>query len=228
MKNVLIGLLLGAASATSAQAALQTFQFTANISSVQDRNTETMVESGTVEGKIVSRGEKVVGTLTVNTAATPWQTWVGDDYEQIDYGYDRTTLISARFIDSGFVTTTNLGSGYVIVTNGAAGTLDELRIVTSKYNDEPWSMSSFVLYRDDATGAVLNSTAVTTEQIMLLNGGAFNFNVYAKKDTGEFGWTFFHGDITSMTQLSAVPEPGTYAMLLGGLGLIAWRRRKNA
>ncbi|WP_229415933.1 PEP-CTERM sorting domain-containing protein [Pseudoduganella armeniaca] len=224
MKKVLSGLLLGAACATSAQAALQTFQFTANINSVRDSNTEVLVESGTVEGKVIAPGEKVVGTLTFDLATNGWDHFSTDDSKAFQYD---GLSIEAQFVDSG-LTTKNESGGYVRVTDGTAGIEhDELRVVAQKYSYDPYYMSSFVLVTTDESGQLLNSTDATTQQFMLLKGAAFNFNVYAQKDTGEFGWTYFSGDITSMTPLSAVPEPGTYAMLLGGLGLIGWRRRKS-
>ncbi|WP_227470207.1 PEP-CTERM sorting domain-containing protein [Massilia sp. YMA4] len=79
---------------------------------------------------------------------------------------------------------------------------------------------------DDPSGKVLTGYQLPGSELTTFNAGTFAYiyEGYTIDDSGyhNYSWTI-SGDITA---IAAVPEPGTYAMLLAGLGLVAWRRKR--
>ena len=71
-----------------------------------------------------------------------------------------------------------------------------------------------------------SATALTGGGIPLsLDGfgyGSFTFSLDSKGGDSSFA----QGTITSLTLAAPVPEPETYAMLLAGIGMLAWRRKR--
>ena len=82
-------------------------------------------------------------------------------------------------------------------------------------------------------GVWLNSTPqCTTGYWSAMDSGSFDFTVpVVAGDTIAFGayGSYDHGDTPFQATISTVPEPSTFAMLLGGLGMVAvWRRWRRA
>jgi len=84
---------------------------------------------------------------------------------------------------------------------------------------------SFTAFPAVATGFYTNEFTLTPAAFSTLFAGAFDGKAYVNIHTpGLYGG----GEIRGF--LPAVPEPGTYALMLGGLGALGWavRRRRAA
>lgn len=97
----------------------------------------------------------------------------------------------------------------------------------SYYFSRDFQMLSVTLF--DLSGTVLHGSQLPGAETTKFADGNFTYE-YKQNALPENGkvhtdnWTV-EGDITGVTQISAVPEPGTYAMLLAGPGIVGWRRR---
>jgi hypothetical protein len=128
--------------------------------------------------------------------------------------------------------TFNVGAGF-----DSAASLTSSYLNSSRIHD--LSITSFSLYRyDPATMSIIgnaiagiNNTLPGANPTDAWSLSAFGLasGAYALRVDGQVmgnGGGAFGGDLT----IAAVPEPETYAMLLGGLGLVGFaaRRRKAA
>lgn len=95
------------------------------------------------------------------------------------------------------------------------------------------NLSTFDLYSGTSSGAntLVQTGDVISPLVNLTSGSLTDVNLagnyFIKIEGTQFGTSSYNGNI-SLTSVSAVPEPETYAMLLSGLALIgfAGRRRK--
>ncbi|AXA94747.1 hypothetical protein DPH57_15490 [Massilia sp. YMA4] len=73
----------------------------------------------------------------------------------------------------------------------------------------------------------ISTTALPTLAYSSFQNGDIIFQARQAADaTGQGEWHFsVSGHLTSVSLVSAVPEPATYAMLLAGFGLLGWRAR---
>jgi hypothetical protein len=90
-----------------------------------------------------------------------------------------------------------------------------------------WHQGRVDVYDDLGTGTFYGQTAVSaadngTWVRVALNGAALDAINGAAGGTIAFG-----GSLASIGPIPQVPEPQTIGLLLGGLGLLAWRVRRN-
>ncbi|MDQ1816497.1 PEP-CTERM sorting domain-containing protein [Massilia sp. CCM 9210] len=93
----------------------------------------------------------------------------------------------------------------------ASANASSLAILSGRFEEEQWLYSSFdVDYRsnEDGVGTHLFSRTLQTG-----------------KNQGSGSFTLWTGAYAGIHGVPAVPEPSAYAMLLAGLGLVAWRAR---
>jgi hypothetical protein len=100
--------------------------------------------------------------------------------------------------------------------------------------DELSGSSTYTGVRFDGTSTdVLHRARLPGEPLLALEHATFSFHyTYYSEEEQSFRHMLASGDLTSIKLInttmpvSAIPEPGACAMLLTGLGLMAWRGRR--
>jgi hypothetical protein len=105
-------------------------------------------------------------------------------------------------------------------SNGAGNNLDVFLIkFTRSFGDN--AIETLSLGFADPTAQALTGSGIPSTLSGFGNGGSF----YYDRQEASGDWYGMRGMITSLTP--AVPEPETYAMLLAGLGMLGWRRKRR-
>ncbi|WP_332854510.1 PEP-CTERM sorting domain-containing protein [Duganella sp. S19_KUP01_CR8] len=171
-------------------------------------------------------GDQVTGHISFNTATG---LYFADPGENIywDATTPNTTAVELSHNGSAIASWTKLGSG-LQVTNRPPGGADQL-LFSSAYDDGA-SRGGFNLTLTDPTGTALSSAAVPTSlQGFQSVQGSMLFAYFKNDDDGQpLAQLYADGMLTSLRQISAVPEPDTYAMLLGGFAMLALLARRRA
>jgi hypothetical protein len=207
----------------SAHAEVVTFEFTATISNIFqfDPNLPLLTDSVDVLGSTIRTSETVHGTMSYDTSAPVWVI------------QKRVAMPLVFYKDMGSMTLTFEGG---------------LHFDSSNIAETP-QMSvgdNSTTYRGADTFGFSTASRITPEQNATLflvdrSGTAFDGNTLpGNLDLSRFSqrtlYYYFGADeqaievdatITSLQLLSPVPEPDTYLMMAGGLGLLAWRRRNT-
>lgn len=229
----MIGLLAAATLASSAQAAVLSYDFTAIVDSVTESDSSqnylsTSVNSSTLAGLPVSIGQVVHGHFSYDT-----ETPINDGYQPPAPTQGSYILYSGPFAQNSF--SAAFANGPAI--NSVPGTSNLLQVVNNASDfggADGFSIST----------NVFKQQALETGSVFLddLSGTAFNHGgVPAALNFADFGYsTFSYGYVNlsqgplilsvnarldTLTPAAAVPEPSTYAMLAAGLLLLAWRRK---
>ncbi|MDC8759724.1 PEP-CTERM sorting domain-containing protein [Janthinobacterium fluminis] len=74
----------------------------------------------------------------------------------------------------------------------------------------------------DASGTALTGGGIP----LRLDGLGYGRFTFSLNSPGTGDYSYVNGTITSLTLAAPVPEPETYAMLLAGIGMLAWRRKR--
>lgn len=143
-----------------------------------------------------------------------------------------SSFAASRYaVDGSFPLQFAAGSRNTLLFRLSANT--ELRLSASgavQVDDVPGDLSSATIWIDAALGNLTAADYSTYSQHLATSAGsrevALNGSVYSGG-----AWQSGHITMWARTQAialaSPVPEPATYAMLLAGLGLLAYRRRKT-
>lgn len=214
----------------SANATVHTYNFTSVVDSLWmfDFGENKNFNAATLDilGTNISQDEIVAGTFSYDTASSPLAiTSSGNGYYSYTAGI---TSFSINLPASGFSFAAKAGG-----TIQAGNDVDPFG--WDVFNLEaisPYVFGSvFQILRlsfFDNTGSLLNSTELP--DVLDLSRLSYAQFSYGSVNTITNEQRNFFGQVTSLTAVSPIPEPGTYTMLLTGLvftGIIAARRRRT-
>lgn len=230
MKKTLCILAAGLALSGAAQAERYTLHYTAAIDQITNASAPAqLLPSATANGNLISTGETVTGWFTFDTASQIVQQgdWSSGAFAQ--YGYDAATASAVQFGQSGYrqISTPNLSSIWVDDRRNPVYGLDGVSLMGPTILEDSGLTSNVYLYFQAPSVDAWTDTAIPVAALPALDGW-FQYSYGYFNDNGEYQSLLFRGAMTSASVVSGVPEPGTYAMLLAGLGLLAWRRRAAA
>ena len=227
MNKIICALTSALALAGAAQAADTTFQYTAKVTTIEyavDWAPPRSLASATLPTGFASVGSSLVGTFSYDVVP------VQEDAGPHGSGnYDKASGSTMNF-DHGAIVAGGVPQGGTIwVYNNEPNTApDSLGIFSYFYPAGKIERETLAVTLTDPDGTVLTSHQLPGAETIGFHSGTF---VYQYDQTIKQGDAFHNytwsirGDITGVSQVSAVPEPGTYAMLLVGLGVLAWRVR---
>ncbi|WP_229477237.1 PEPxxWA-CTERM sorting domain-containing protein [Massilia rubra] len=220
-----------------AQAALQVYEFTASVTGLGDVRALQWVQSirGKQEGTVISVGDRIVGRFNYDNTA-----------KAVDYvdnwlpHRDATTYYyTPETSPTNFFTFTVLKSGQTVRVGDANTPTSGMAFEDANPNDagvtDVLSMNGGGL---DGDLVSLNFSGLSANWVS--NGGipahlslSDMASANIQHDYGNFsdGRIFLRANITSLNEvlITPVPEPGTWAMLLAGLGILGFSaRRKRA
>ena len=162
----------------------------------------------------VSVGDKLVTRISYDTA------WYPDYVGSSGATYSSTALAAfpaaALTFANGLQVMSTSQHAHVDVYNDSYDALN----LTASFS--PLSALSFRLY--DASANALSSTALPT----YLNASQFAFkemNLFWNNANNDIA--MIDGNILSITQLSPVPEPASYSMLLAGMAVVGYALRRR-
>lgn len=227
--------LLACASAlllsTSAHASIVTFQYTARIDSIVAGITfyqaGTSQDTFALRNGTIASGDIVTGTLSYDTStvSTPSVHDNGSSTLYSDWS-GRVTLtagIAARNMGlGGYGPTSYL---WVDDASRGLGLQDGMHVHAYSYDWSGTPAEQVVSLSMKGADTVLDSGALPGS-VSGFGTKEFSFTFKQTLD-GQLNMMRATGDITSMTLISAVPEPATYAMFAAGLALVAWRRKRG-
>lgn len=210
----------------SAQAAEQTFQFKSTVKQIEfqfDFDPKVELTTVTLPSGFAKLGDTIDARVTYDTSeTTEVNPWGGASYRR---------PISS-FMD--------MGNGSIVVggaaEGGAVSVYDNDRYPSGDafgsfayfFSDDAVAKEMVAVSLEDPSGTVLNGHQLPGSELTGFQGGTFiySYETYRTDASGTHSYLWrISGDITA---IAAVPEPGTYAMLLAGLGLLGWRSRRRA
>ncbi|RZT10229.1 PEP-CTERM protein-sorting domain-containing protein [Duganella sp. CF402] len=223
-------LLASAALCGSAQATVFEYDFTVTIQEMLEFSPVTgtggMVNSSTLAGDALSVGDVVYGHFSYDTETAQFGNFgVGPVYAASGAS---NSLSAGTFSHNLALHDATANNTMVQVSNNAAllGGGDSLAIGNTSENAAATQLMAVDFF--DRTGTALSSDAIPGA----IDASAFNqtsfYYLYTAKDSHTMLGA--NGALTSLTLVSSVPEPQTYAMLFSGLGMLAGlaRRRSKA
>jgi hypothetical protein len=220
---------------SSAHAAIYTFEYTATVSSIAEYadafggGTPTSVLSTSIPGGTISIGDTVTGKVSYDSNMPISFESHDASGNYVSYGYVASLQLTADFAAANVHFSPN-GYQYGGQSSFPSG---------SPYNDSfglgayryaylgGGGMSQEVLgiHFEDSTHTKFDGHTLPGAEIATFDSNNMVYD-YANNFTDQKA--SITGNITSVHLVSAVPEPESYAMLLGGLALLAWRRRSRA
>lgn len=219
---------------SSAHAALYTFEYTATVSSIAEYpdafgfGSAAGVQSTSITTGKVSVGDTITGIIGYDSQLAIASQYDYNGAHYIGYGYIPSLNLTADFAAANihFESNAYKFGGQAVYPAGSTDK-DAFGLGTYRYLYLPgggMSQETLIVDLADSThtkldGSVPGSIATTFDSNQMTYIYADNF----ADRRAEIG-----ANITALRLVSAVPEPGTYAMLLGGLMLLAWRRRSQA
>jgi hypothetical protein len=223
-------LLAGFALVADAQATVYQYDFTATIQEMVEFSPMTLsggaVSSSSLTGNLVSVGAVVHGHFSYDTDTAQFSNFGGTALYAAP-GALNTIGATIGGNDIGLLNP-NYNSTNVQVSNNAAVLKGADGFGVSNLSSNAAASQMMALSFLDKSGTALGSAALPSALDFNQFSGASFYYVYTSNTTHAVAGA--NGMLTSLTQVTAVPEPETYAMLLAGLGLVGWsvRRKKQA
>ncbi len=222
MKLKCIALLFSLALSAAAQATVHSYQFTASLSVLADftdlKNLTAV--AGVAPGSVVTLGDKITGSFSYDTA-TPEYKWLmpNPDGSQSMFIYKAPGYKNEISVTMG-------PSGDTFAMSSASVHVG----LYDRYEFSVWGpLTSAWVQLDLSTLSPEYSDGRMPEHLSLSVFDRANTTAnWINPTNGHSIYTFAKFD--SLTEVAAVPEPETYAMLLAGLGLIGTmssRRRRT-
>jgi hypothetical protein len=222
---------------TGAQAAIVTYDYTAIISSIVEKDSATNTFIGLDESTFANTSIKlkdtVTGTFSYDTSARP------GSYQPEPDADSKTVLYAAS---AGDFMRYQIGStGFTVASNPALNWLGSYQVMNSPAG--PWRSDYFSMRIANSDDQFFYSLGLF---FLDLNGTAFQDNAmpssldpamfYRVSMDGSFlrrsdhGWMHFQADITSLEKRdAAVPEPASLLLLtIGAAGVLSRRRVRQA
>lgn len=210
--------------AASARAELISFEYTGVINTLREVNMSTNV-----------------GRLVVTSNIVPGGVRVGDDFHGVftldtDLPLNYSDSGSASYFDMNHTSKAKPDSMIFDKTGASVPTVVTAQGITvnhSKgYDNLSFSMAGFssvgVSFGFSDTASILSGLAIPSD--IDLSAWSYAEAALFWADMGSNRYLTMNGMLTSVTKVSAVPEPTSYAMLLAGLALvsgIAARRKQQ-
>lgn len=222
------------ALAAQARAEVFTYEYTSVITKVEQyvRNSNGSLIGGDVgtsdwPGFVVAAGEKVRGRFSYDTES---QESVAGEY---CCGYYTTLYVGAQnalaltFENSGYAyrSSNDLPVELATSTYPAGGGSDAFGVWQWDYDGANRRLVSITMLDDTGTALPYRPDRMIPDSLAGFARGEFDYEIYSP-DFSKM--VFVSGALTSVRQVSPVPEPGTYAMLLAGLGLVGWQRKRTS
>jgi len=184
----------------------------------------------------VALGVAIVAPASVEAASIP-----GPSLDALDGGWSTTgvSFVANQNLDLTAFTFQSQGQADTVVLADSSGTVLHSVASSGGVTNVNWGLAaghSYWLLQTTASNAHFagwNGTNPSNGDISLLNTGNFAFSVSgAVSGAGFIGssyWAAFN-DITTSSASSPAPEPASWAMMLGGFGLVggAMRSRRKA
>jgi hypothetical protein len=235
MKKFFAGAFACLALWNTAQAAIYTFEYTALVSKIEvgkpnNDNIRTPVTASNLAGGTISVGNKVTGIISYDSNA-PISS-ISTHYDgstSVSYGYFASLDLTAHFLAADVNFASN-GYKWGYMSYGGVPTwgVNGVSAGTYRYLTLPdGAMTREVLAVDlgDSTSTKIGNKLPGVEAV------DFDSNSMSYEFDNQHGEVLrVEWNIAEMKFLQAapVPEPETYAMLLAGLAVIGWNRRRKA
>jgi hypothetical protein len=228
MKKLSI-LLAGLLSAGLAHASLVTYNFTASVTGLTQYHPalgDSDVNSSDYAGFTITVNDILHGSFTLDTTTALLNSSPSGSgtYNSYDAATGQNALTAIFNSSSYTVSSANefasmsLGTGNQSPGQG----LDSLGIGTTR-DLGTGGYESFRVNFSDPSATALSDNHIPTS-LSAFTQGTFRFYITSGMAPHALGLAV-NGAVTSLTQVSAVPEPATYMLLGAGLGVLAWRRR---
>jgi hypothetical protein len=225
-----------AGGAAGAQATPVTYNFTGQVSSISvfkgafmGGGWEYGVAEAEIAGRRVALASKVIGTFTYDADDAEVFSDPGASGSEASYSLNTFKLEYKVITQGGFEHNAN-GGGYGETRDNPSG--DYLRLESYTYGIEQGmtlrTLTGLSFF--DATGGLLQSglmpSEINTSVPSLLERSFLNGSFIANEGATSF---HFGASLTSLERVnvSAVPEPSAYLMLMAGLGAVGMAARRQ-
>ncbi|MBY0556040.1 MAG: FxDxF family PEP-CTERM protein [Burkholderiaceae bacterium] len=219
----------------SANATVLQFDFTAKIQEMVEFSPLTFsggpVNSSKLSGSTVTVGDVIRGHFTYDTTTAQFGNFSGVPMYAAPLA--QNTLSAAIGQQSIALDQAQTSTNVQVANNAASlGGADSFGIASVSANAVATQLMALNLF--DASGTAFSSDAIPAS----LDFAAFNSSTfyYTYSSVATHAMMGANGTLTSLTvtpvvdggtNITPVPEPETYAMLLAGLGLLGWTARRR-
>ncbi|MQA18837.1 PEP-CTERM sorting domain-containing protein [Rugamonas sp. FT103W] len=231
MKFIAAAFLSCFALGAQAQSTIHTYEFTAKVDHLYkyDFNENSTPDSagGKLAGTVISLGDKVTGYLTYDSASPqfifdPFPAHNPDSTAPGGFTYGAPGLkneFSFTIQPSGQkFSSKELRTWTSLAVNHQVGGADSFGISAGDYpNDADVVFSAPSVFTNGHIPTSLSLSVFTT---------AYAISSWTSAEDGS--WVMATARLDSLTEVSAVPEPETYAMMLAGVLLIGYSRSRTA